>query len=144
MKSLFVAPIQWSSYLSNLSWIFTGSSWSWCCAVKQTKTHCGLRWWSKGSSFHDAGECFGNVCGRNGNVHNLSGLPLACLVFRHAHRAVHNNWRLMPFWHPVAQRCFILFTSLHMHTQGSMLAIIFTVTDAMQYRSLVNSASSGN
>ena len=32
----------------------------------------------------------------------------------------------MHFWHPVAQRCFILFTSLHMHT-GSMLAIIFTV-----------------
>ena len=64
---------------------------------------------------------FGNVCGRNGNVHNLSGLPLARLVFRHAHRAVHNHWRLMHFWHPVAQRGFILFTSLPMHTQGSML-----------------------
>jgi len=52
---------------------------------------------------------------------NLSGLPLACLVFRNAHRAVQSNWRLMHFWHLVAQRCFILYTSLHMHTQGSML-----------------------
>ena len=34
-------------------------------------------------------------------------------------------WRLMHFWHLVAQRCFILYTSLHMHTQGSMLALIF-------------------
>ena len=64
---------------------------------------------------------------QSGNVHNLSGLPLACLVFCNAHRAVHSNWCLMHFWHLVAQRCFFFFTSLHMHTQGSMLAIIFPV-----------------
>ena len=58
----------------------------------------------------------------------LERLASCCFVFRNAHRAGHSNWRLMHFWHPVAQRCFILFTSLHMHTQGSMLAIIFTCT----------------
>ena len=47
-------------------------------------------------SYHD-----NHVCGRDGNVHILSGLPDACFVFRNAHRAVHSNWRLMHFWHPV-------------------------------------------
>ena len=44
----------------------------------------------------------------------------------------------MHFWHPVAQRCFILFTSLHMHTQGSMLAIIFTVYSNPSIHSEIN------
>ena len=34
-----------------------------------------------------------------------SGLLLACFVFRNAHRVVQCNWRLMHFWHLVAQSC---------------------------------------
>ena len=62
----------------------------------------------------------------------LERLASCCFVFRNAHRAGHSSWRLMHFWHLVAQRCFIFFTSLHMHTQGSMLAIIFTCTFVLQ------------
>ena len=65
--------------------------------------------------------CFGNVCGRDGNVKKLeSSLLLACLVFRSAQCAVQSNWRLMASCSPKMLNSLQIFANAYSRQYASI------------------------